>query len=64
MSEGFAIRSGMIEVVDTATLWPHRPVLMQAHAKDIVRWCRVADQPKALPVLARPGCGRYPRDWQ
>eukprot|EP00959_Pyramimonas_sp_CCMP1952_P458853 9477314-Pyramimonas_sp.AAC.1 len=34
MSEGFAIRSGMIEVADTATIWPHRLVLMQVHGKD------------------------------
>eukprot|EP00959_Pyramimonas_sp_CCMP1952_P022797 479127-Pyramimonas_sp.AAC.1 len=29
MSEGFAIRSGKMEVVDAAALWPHKPVLMQ-----------------------------------
>eukprot|EP00959_Pyramimonas_sp_CCMP1952_P311722 6523569-Pyramimonas_sp.AAC.1 len=64
MSEGVAIRSGMMEMVDTATIWPHRPVLMQVQAKDAVLWCRAAGQPKSLPALAKPGCGRFPRDWK
>eukprot|EP00959_Pyramimonas_sp_CCMP1952_P122739 2565567-Pyramimonas_sp.AAC.1 len=64
MSEGFAIRSGMVGAVGAATIWPYRHVLMQVRAKDAVLWCRVADQLTSLPALARPGCGRLPRDWK
>eukprot|EP00959_Pyramimonas_sp_CCMP1952_P019858 419352-Pyramimonas_sp.AAC.1 len=43
MPEGFAIRSGMIDAVDAATIWPRRLALMQVHAKDTVMRRRVAD---------------------
>eukprot|EP00959_Pyramimonas_sp_CCMP1952_P388516 8140997-Pyramimonas_sp.AAC.1 len=44
-------------------IWPHRPVLAQVHAKDVVLWRCVADQPQPPPVLAKRGRGRRPRDW-
>eukprot|EP00959_Pyramimonas_sp_CCMP1952_P303962 6361136-Pyramimonas_sp.AAC.1 len=63
LSPDMAICTSEPDACMTANLTPHMLVCVQMQGPEAALRARAARQPRAVPVLAKPGCGRCPRDW-
>ena len=53
-----------IDVLIDSSVWPHQPVRLQLPKGRMPLEKRLLKQPRNFPKVARPGCARFPWNWQ